>query len=138
MQDPTELERLRTMLLEAPESQVTRILAIALSTALLIGVLLLARRRTLREEYTPIWIAVAAVITLVSIRMDLLRAVTRAIGAWTPSSTLFFLGEVFLVCICLNYAVRLSRYGAQIKNLAQETALLRARLQELTEEREAR
>jgi len=38
----------------------------------------------------------------------------------------FFLGELFLVAICLNYAVRLSRANLLIKNLAQEIALLRA------------
>jgi hypothetical protein len=44
---------------------------------------------------------------------------------------IFFLGELFLVAICLNYAVRLSRAGVQLKNLAQELALLRARLERL-------
>jgi hypothetical protein len=43
----------------------------------------------------------------------------------------FFLGEVFLVAICLNYAVRLSKAGLQIKNLAQELALVRARIERL-------
>ena len=47
------------------------------------------------------------------------------------ASTIFFLGEVFLVLICLNYAVRLSRHGSRLKNLAQETAILRARLEQL-------
>jgi hypothetical protein len=133
MQQTIDLDQLRTQLLEAPESEATRILAILLSAALLIVVLLLVRRRTLREEYTPIWVLVALTITIVSLRFDLLRGITRAIGAWTPSSTLFFLGEVFLVLICLNYAVRLSVYGSKLKNLAQETAILRARLDELQE-----
>mgnify|MGYP003492600060 CR=1 FL=1 len=44
---------------------------------------------------------------------------------------MFFLGELFLVGICLNYAVRLSRAGLQIKNLAQEIAILRARVDAL-------
>ena len=44
---------------------------------------------------------------------------------------IFFLGEIFLVVICLNYAVCLSRTGAEIKNLAQEIALLRAQLDRL-------
>lgn len=130
LQGPTEAERLREVLLEAPESDATRYLAVALSLALLVVILLLVRRRKLREEHTPIWILVSVVITIVSLRFDLLRAVTRAIGAWTPSSTIFFLGEVFLVLVCLNYAVRLSRMSTQIKNLAQETAVLRARLEE--------
>ncbi len=130
-----DIAELKQALLDAPESQATRVLAVVLSTALLIAVLLLVRRRTLREEYTPIWVLVALTITVVSLRFDLLRSLTRAIGAWTPSSTIFFLGECFLVLICLNYAVRLSRYGTQLKNLAQESAVLRARLEGLSAER---
>jgi hypothetical protein len=77
---------------------------------------------------------VALALVLVSVRLDWLYALMRAIGAWTPSSLIFFLGEVFLVVICLNYAVRLSRTGVEIKNLAQEVALLRARLERLDPE----
>lgn len=135
-QGQSEAERLREILLEAPESETTRFLAVVLSVGLLCVILYLVRRRKLREEHTPIWIMVSVVITIVSLRFDLLRAVTRAIGAWTPSSTIFFLGEVFLVLVCLNYAVRLSRTSTQIKNLAQETAVLRARLEELEAKQE--
>jgi len=74
-----------------------------------------------------------------SFRLELLRQLTRLIGAWTPSSTVFFLGELFLVAICLNYAVRLSRANLLIKNLAQEIALLRADVDRLAgAERERR
>jgi hypothetical protein len=41
----------------------------------------------------------------------------------------FFLGEVFLIVICLNHAMRLSGTGAESGNLAQEVALLPARLE---------
>ena len=95
------------------------------------AVLWLVYRRRLREEYTPVWMGVALALVLVSLRLDWLYALTRAVGAWTPSSLVFFLGEVFLVVVCLNYAVRLSRTGVEIKNLAQEVALLRARLERL-------
>lgn len=134
MQDLINLDELRTMLLRAPESRATAVLAIGLSLVLLGTVLFMVRRRALREELTPIWVAVALGITLISLRMDLLRWITRQIGAWTPSSTLFFMGEVFLVCICLDYAVRLSRSSLQIRILAQETAVLRARLDRLEAE----
>jgi hypothetical protein len=106
-------------------------MAVALSAALVVVVLWLVRGRKLRAEYTPIWMAVALGIFGVSLDLDLLRVLTRALGAWTTSSTLFFLGQMFLLVICLNYAVRLSRTGVQIKNLAQEVALLRARLDAL-------
>lgn len=126
--DPRLLE-LRELLLSAPESTATRILFISLSLLLAAIVLQLVRRRILREEHTPIWLGVSVGITLLSLSRPLLDGVTRAIGAWTPSSALFFFGELFLVAICLNYAVRLSRLTLQVKNLAQELALVRAELE---------
>jgi predicted PurR-regulated permease PerM len=97
-----------------------------------VRVLWLVKRRTLREEYTPIWLLVAFAIALVSLVSPLLQALTRAIGAWTQSSALFFFGQLFLVAICLNYAVRLSQLTLQVKNLVQEVAVLRAEIEDAT------
>lgn len=130
--NPTpEPHELRELFLSVSQPENTRLLALVCSLLLVAVVLWLVHRRRLREEYTPIWMGVAAMLVVVSIRLDWLYWLTRAIGAWTPSSVIFFLGEVFLVVICLNYAVRLSRSGLQIKNLAQEVTLLRARLDRL-------
>ena len=131
MTDEQRLAELRNLFLSAPEVGATRFVAVAFSAALVLVVLWLVRGRRLRAEYTPIWMAVAFGIFGVSLNLDLLRVLTRALGAWTTSATLFFLGQLFLLVICLNYAVRLSRTGVQIKNLAQEVALLRARLDAL-------
>lgn len=125
------LTELRELLLTAPESEATRWLAVGGSVALVLVVLWLVRTRGLREEFTPIWIGAAGALLLLCVRFDWLQALTRAIGAWTPSSTIFFLGLVFLVAVCLNYAVRLSRANLHIKNLAQELALLRTRMDQL-------
>ncbi len=128
MNESQRLAELRELFLMAPEATATRVMMIALSLLLASVVLWLVRRRTLREEYTPIWLGVAIGITVISLWRPLLDAITRTIGAWTPSSTLFFLGNFFLIAICLNYAVRLSRITLQLKNLGQEIALLRAQL----------
>lgn len=120
------MAELRELFLTAPAPTETRVLAVVLSLALVATVLWLVKRRTLREEYTPIWLLVAFAIALVSIASPLLQALTRAIGAWTQSSALFFFGQLFLVAICLNYAVRLSQLTLQVKNLVQELAVLRA------------
>ena len=120
----------RVLAIEQPESPATRVLALALCTAVLVAVLVLVRRGKLREEYTPIWTVVAVGTMVLSIWFDILRLLTRAVGAWTPSSTLFFFGLVFLLTVCLNYAVRLSGLSLQVKLLAQEVALLRQRLAE--------
>jgi hypothetical protein len=130
MNHEARLAELRELFLAAPESAATRVLAIALSLALVAVVLALVKRRTLREEYTPIWLAVAGGIALLSIFNPLLHWLTRTIGAWTPSSALFFFGQVFLVGICLNYAVRLSKLTLDVKNLSQELAILRAEVED--------
>jgi hypothetical protein len=124
------LAELRELFLSAEASRAARVVAVAGSAAVAGVVLWLVRRRSLREEFTPIWLAVAGGLLVLSLRLDLLQAITRTIGAWTPSSTVFFFGECFLLAICLHYAVRLSQASVQIKNLGQEVALLRARLDE--------
>jgi magnesium-transporting ATPase (P-type) len=123
-----DVDLLRRLAIEQPESTATRILALALCTAFLVAVLVLVRRGRLREEYTPIWTVVALATMVLSVWFDALRMLTRAVGAWTPSSTLFFFGLVFLLTVSLNYAVRLSGLSLQVKLLAQEVALLRQKL----------
>lgn len=127
------MAELRELFLSAPAPAAPRFLAVVLSLVLVAIVLWLVKRRTLREEYSPIWILVAFAIALVSIVSPLLQVLTRAIGAWTQSSALFFFGQLFLVAICLNYAVRLSRLTVQIKNLGQELAVLRAEVEDKPE-----
>lgn len=128
MNETIQLEQLRELFLSAPESDAVRVMAVVASVSLVSVVLWLVRRRVLREEYTPIYMGTAFALLIVSIRFEILREITKALGAWTTSSTIFFLGEVFLFLICLNYAVRLSQTSLRIKNLAQEVTLLRARI----------
>ena len=121
-----ELETMRRLMIDQPEGGVTRGLALLVSAAFLLAVLNLVRRGRLREEYTPIWTFVALGILFLSIWFDALRLITRAVGAYTPASTLYFFGVLFLLVVCLNYAVRLSGLSLQVKLLAQEVAILRA------------
>jgi hypothetical protein len=137
MSDAERLAELRELFLKAPESAEARVLALVLSLGLVCIVMWLVRRRTLRAEYTPIWMGVAVGLFLLGLNLDVLRGVARILGAWTISSTVFFLGEFFLLAICLNYAVRLSQAGTQIRRLAQELALLRQHVEDLSEAREA-
>lgn len=123
-----DVAALRQLMMDQPEPWTTRAVALTVSVAFLAAVLNLVRRGRLREEYTPIWTVVAVGIMTLSVWTDGLRALTHAVGAWAPSSTLFFFGELFLLVLCLNYAVRLSSLTLHVKLLAQEIALLRAEL----------
>lgn len=125
-----QIEQLRELFLSAPEATSTRVLAAVIGIVVVALILWLVRTRRLREEFTPIWVAGALGLALVSLSFNALRLLTTAIGAWTPSATIFFLGLSFLGVVCLAYAVRLSRLVIDVKNLAQEVALLRAQIEE--------
>ena len=124
-------EELRQIMTAASEIEDARALALTTSLLLVGAVLWLVWRRKLKEEYTPIWMACAAGLLVISLRLEWLQLLADWLGAWTPSSAVFFMGEAFLVVLCLNYAVRLSRNGTEIKNLAQKIAILQAQVDEL-------
>ena len=128
-----ELAELREVFLSAPISWNTRITVFSASVAVFVVVLWLVKRRLLREQYTPIWVLAASSLMILNVWPRPLFAMTRAVGAWSHGSTLFYLGLLFIVAICLSYAVRLSALTLQVKNLAQEVSLLRARLEESPE-----
>jgi hypothetical protein len=103
---------------------------LVVAVALLLVILELVRRRRLRVEYSWLWIAAGASIIALILRYDLLIAVSDLVGAVIPTSTLFFLCILYLALLSLNYSVRLSDLTRQVKDLAQEVALLRETRQE--------
>ena len=60
------------------------------------------------------------------IRYDLLIILTHFIGAITATSTLFFFAIIFLMLVCLQFSVIISKQEDRIKNLTQEITLLKA------------
>ena len=125
------LLELRELMISAPNPAATRGLALVIGIGVLVTVLWLVRARRLQEEYTPIWLALAVATCAIGINLQLLRGIADWIGAWTLSSTIFFLGQIALGAICLHYAIKLSRAGLEIKTLAQEIALLRNQVERL-------
>ena len=104
----------------------------ALITSLLtfLFILELVRRRRLREEYSWLWLLTAGVMIVLVVWFRLLMIVTRLIGAVTPLNTLLLFAVLFLLAIAVHYSIIVSRLTTQVKNLAQELALLSARLDE--------
>jgi hypothetical protein len=105
---------------------------LGLSLVLLLVILELVRRRTLRVEYSWLWIAACLTSVVLIVRYDLLVSLTRLVGAVIPTSTLFFLCILYLALLCLHYSIRISGLTHQVKDLAQELALLRAELEQPT------
>ena len=103
----------------------------ALVTSLLafVFVLELVRRRRLREEYSWLWLLTAGAMVLLVMWYRLLILITRIVGAVTPLNTLLLCAVLFLFAIAVHYSMIISRLASQVKNLAQELALLSARVE---------
>jgi len=104
--------------------------AIVISITIFFAILELVRRRELREEYSWLWLLTGACLLVLTFWYDLLVRLTLLVGAVTPTSALFFFSIVFLMLVCLQFSVRISRLTNQVKNLSQELALLRIKLDE--------
>jgi hypothetical protein len=106
--------------------------AFALTTSLLIFlfILELVRRRRLREEYSWLWLLAAGAMVLLVVWFRLLMIITHLVGAVTPLNTLLLFAVLFLFAIAVHYSVIVSRLTSQVKNLAQELALVTARIEE--------
>jgi hypothetical protein len=99
---------------------------LTIAVILLMVILELVRRRRMRVEYSWLWIASGFTIIFLIVRYDLLIRLTELVGAAIPTSTLFFLCILYLALLSLNYSVRLTSLSRQVKELAQDLALLRA------------
>ena len=106
-----------------PTRQIVFFLGLVL--VLFVVILELVRRRTLRVEYSWLWLASCLTTVVLIVRYDLLVGLTRLVGAVVPTSTLFFLCILYLALLSLDYSVRLTDLTRQVKELAQELALLR-------------
>ena len=91
----------------------------------------MVRKRSLREEYSVLWLATSLLMFVLVLKYDWLVALTDLVGAALPTTTLFIGGLVFLVLIAVQFSIKLSTFSLQLKNLAQENALLRSDLEQL-------
>ena len=104
-----------------------KVFFLTIAVVLLLTIIELVRRRRLRVEYSWVWIASGVTIIVLILRYDLLIWLARLVGAAIPTSALFFLCILYLAVLSLNYAVRLSTLSWEVKELAQELALLKQR-----------
>lgn len=110
-----------------------KIFAISTSVILFLVIIDLVRRRKLREEFSWLWILTGLIVILLAAWYDLLKLITKAIGAGLPTSTLFLSGLIFLMVITLYYATKISSLHDHVKDLAQHIALLQAEVQRLSD-----
>jgi len=87
-------------------------------------ILELVRRRRLREEYSWLWLLAAILYTLSASWPEFGLWLAGFIGSTNPVSAFAFLALVFLLLICVQFSVQISRLTEQNKNLMQQLAIL--------------
>lgn len=107
-----------------PVSQ--KIFALLICCFVFVVTINLVRKRKLREEYSVLWLITSLLMFVLVIRYEWLVALTNFIGAGLPTTTLFICSIIFLMLIAVQFSIKISGLTEQIKNLAQENALLRA------------
>jgi len=58
---------------------------------------------------------------------DSLLLLTHLIGAVLPTTTLFIFAILFLICLALDFAIKISRLTDQVKNLTQKVSLMESK-----------
>ena len=106
-----------------------KIFAIIASLLIMLLVVELVRRRKLREEYSWLWLLTGGIIILLVVWHELLLFITHLIGAIAPTTTLFIFGLLFLMLISLHYSMQISKLSHQVKEMAQQLALLKGRVE---------
>ena len=109
----------------------TYILGIAAALLVLIAVIEMLRRGKLRERHTLWWLIAGSVGLVIGFFPSLLEMIAKALGIEVPLNLVFFLGVVVLFLVCLQQSSELTRLEERSRVLAEQVALLDARLNEI-------
>lgn len=102
-----------------------------LGFAILAVIAMLVYRRKLTEERAAIWLAAGLLIFILSISGALQRMLGALLGSKNVPATILAVGVLFLLAICLDLSIQVTRLSRRAKNVSQEQALLEHRVAEL-------
>lgn len=108
-----------------------QIVGALLGFAILALIALLVYRKKLTEERAAIWLAAGLLIFILSISGALQRTLGALLGSKNVPATILAVGVLFLLAICLDLSIQVTRVSRRAKNVSQEQALLEHRVAEL-------
>ena len=108
-----------------------QIVGALLGFAILALIALLVYRKKLTEERAAIWLAAGLLIFILSISGALQRMLGALLGSKNVPATILAVGVLFLLAICLDLSIQVTRLSRRAKNVSQEQALLEHRVAEL-------
>lgn len=106
------------------------ILVITVAVMIAITVVFYVRRWQLKEQYSLLWLVLAALMVVTAATPDLVEWFAGRLDVEYAPSVLFFLALAFVAVMLFHYSLEISRLSDQNRELAQELGLLRARVEE--------
>lgn len=106
--------------------------ALAACLALVVFLVVLLRRRRLREKYAIIWIVVALSVCVIGAFPGAVGRIATAVGVETPSNLLFAMALIILLGVCIQLSVEITELEEGTRTLVEEVALLRFDLEKLS------
>jgi hypothetical protein len=92
-------------------------------------VLEFVRRRKLAENFALLWIGVGFLGVVFALGRHQIDRLSQKMGVYAGTSLIFTLGILFLLFVCMGLSMHVSRLTDKTEILAEEVAILRARIE---------
>lgn len=102
-----------------------RIFSIMISVCLFLFILELVRRKKLMERYSLLWLVMGATLTTIAAWPRAAQFLSRLFGVLAVSNMVFLAAMLFIVVLCIHFSVRISSLSKEMREVAQEIALLK-------------
>ena len=91
---------------------------------LLVLIVRMVQRGHMDIAYCWVWLGIGGGVCALVLNYDWLVGLSNLIGAKTPTTTLFMMGFLVLLLLCLQFSLVISTHRRQIKRLTQQVAIL--------------
>jgi len=109
------------------------IFVILVALGVLVFVIEVVRRRRLSEGYALLWIAVGVAGVVLGLSRHLIDRISGSVGVSYGANLVFAGVFLFLLVVCINLSMHVSKLEDEVATLAEELALVNGRLDALAE-----
>lgn len=97
----------------------------------LIITIILIRKREMRVKYSLVWVFISIFALILAIFPNFFRTISNMLFIYNDANALFMIGIGILYVLSFSFSIMFSRNSFTIKNLTQEIAMLKSRINEL-------
>jgi hypothetical protein len=115
----------------------TQVFLLLVTLTILAFVIRMVRRKTLQSKYSLLWLAIASGMVVLSIFPDAADRVTEELGVDYPPAAFLAVAVAFLFVVIVQYSWELSRLEERTRLLAEEVALLKESVRQMTDAAES-